>query len=299
MEEHVKTIAANWNDLKYFIYLAKHKRLSKVADILNTSHVTVANRITALENCLKTKLFTQQPNGYYLTKEGEILLDHAQKMERALSNGIRESVQDLNSRPHVRIGVTEGFGNYYLAKRISRLARKENIDIDYVSLPKITNITGKTVDISISLECPTSEYIIRKELTRYALGVYANKKYIESNKPIESNNLSDHKWVGYIDNLLFTDELRYHDEISKNLDYSFRSTSIIAQIEAAKQGVGLAILPFYMASQSNELTRVATDTSFKRTYWITTNSDLHRFKPVKKVWDFILESCSSDQDMFN
>jgi len=299
MEEHVKTIATNWNDLKYLIYLAKHKRLSKVADILNTSHVTVANRIAALENCLKTKLFTQQPTGYYLTREGEILLNYANKMERAILSGIREAGQDLQSRPHVRVGITEGLGNYYLAKKISRLATEENIDIDYISLPKITNITGKTVDISISLECPTSEYIIRKELTKYTLGIYASREYIENNKPIETSNLLDHRWVGYIDNLLFTDELRYHDEVSKNLDYSFRSTSIMAQIEAAKQGVGLAILPLYMASQSTKLTRVASDTSFERTYWITSNSDLHRFKPVKKVWDFILEHCNSDYDMFN
>ena len=299
MEEHIKTISTNWNDLKYFIYLAKHQRLSKVADTLHTSHVTVANRIAALENCLKTKLFTQQPNGYFLTKEGEILLNHAQKMEMSLLNGIRESGEGSNSRPHVRIGVTEGIGNYYLAKIISKLARKENIDIDYISLPKITSITEKTVDISISLERPTGEYILRKELTSYTLGVFASKEYIKNNNTIDSNNLADCRWIGYIDNLLFTDELRYHEEISKNLDYSFRSTSIMAQIEATKQGLGLAILPLYMAKQISELTRVAKDTSFKRIYWITTNSDLHRFKPVRRVWDYILDCCNADSNTFN
>jgi DNA-binding transcriptional LysR family regulator len=272
MEEHIKTLATNWNDFKYFFYLAKHQRLSRVAEILDTSHVTVANRISALENILKTKLFTRQPEGYYLTTEGEKLLNHIQKMERAILNGIRES--------------SEG------------LSRKENIDLDYLSLPKITNITGKTVDISISLECPTSEYVIRKKLTNYTLGIFASKKYIDNNKLISSDNLTEHRWIGYIENLLFTEELKYHEEISKNLDYSFRSTSIMAQIEATKEGLGLAIIPLYMAEQSNELTRVAEDTSFQRTYWITSNSDLHRFEPVKKVWNYILETCSADSEHF-
>lgn len=299
MEEHIKTVVTNWNDLKYFIYLAKYQRLSRVGKILGTSHVTVANRITTLEDCLKIKLFTRQPNGHFLTKEGEILFFHAQKMEQSLFNGIIECGKDLDARPHVRIGVTEGLGNYYLAEKLSRLAKKENIDMDFISLPKITSVTGRTVDISISLECPTSEYVIRKELTKYTLGIFASKEYVENSKPIEPNNLIDHKWIGYIENLFFTDELKYHDEISKNLDYTFRSTSIMAQVEAAKQGLGLAILPLYMAEQITELTRVSESTTFKRTYWITTNSDLHRFEPVKRVWNYILECCNADFITFN
>jgi DNA-binding transcriptional LysR family regulator len=299
MEEHIKTTVTNWNDLKYFIYLAKHQRLNRVAKILETSHVTVSNRITTLEDCLKIKLFTRQANGYILTKEGEILLHHAQKMEQSLLNGIRESCKALNSRAHVRIGVTEGLGNYYLAERLGRLAKKEGIDMDFIALPKITSVTEKTVDISISLEYPTSEHVIKKELTTYTLGIFASKEYIEKNKPIKSSNLIDHKWVGYIENLLFTDELRYHDEISKKLDYSFRSTSIMAQVEAAKQGLGLAILPLYIAKNTTELINVSEDLTFKRKYWITSNSDLHRFKSAKIVWNYILECCNADSTIFN
>ena len=72
MANEVNLHGVNWNDVKFFIALARFRRLSKAAGHLGTSHVTVANRISSLEETLGLKLFIQNRNGFELTKSGAI-----------------------------------------------------------------------------------------------------------------------------------------------------------------------------------------------------------------------------------
>lgn len=299
MQEESILLKVNWDDIKFFLYLARHQRLTKVANLLDTSHVTVANRIAAFEDALDLQLFTRTPEGFILTKSGRKLLKYSESIEREFLHGIRENTRRSASRPTVRVGVTEGFGDYYLVKIITQAAIAASIDVDYISLPKMTNITSKTVDISIGLEKPDSEYVIRRKLTDYKLFICASKQYIKEHGIIDRASVQYHQWIGYIDHMLYTDELRYHKEISSSLNFIFRSTSIKAQLEATLLGAGLAILPKYMMYEHDSLVQVMPELEFKRTYWISSNYDLHRFEPLRIMWDSILAKSEQNQDMLN
>ncbi|OEY68062.1 hypothetical protein BG841_13150 [Marinobacter sp. X15-166B] len=288
----------NWNDIKYFIALARHQRLSKAAAILGTTHVTVSNRLLNIERSLGFKLFTQNEKGFKLTKQGITFFRYAKEIEHLLALGLEETAGDTNLRQKVRVGVTEEIGDTFLARRLTAWLADKNLDVDYISLPKTTTVTSRKADISITLEEPHGEHVIKKLLTSYILGVYASRKYLTKCGEIDRYEaLEDHRWIGYIDEELFSDELKYHHEISNNLNFVFQSTSILAQREAARNGLGLSILPNYMAKTDKSLVRVLPDVEFVRQYWISTNRDLHRFDAVNTVWKFLLELFSKEQDL--
>ena len=91
--------------------------------------------------------------------------------------------------------------------------------------------------------------------------------------------------------------MTYHHEIGGNLTYSFRGTTLMAQLEAAQSGAGIAILPHYVA-QGRGLVHVLPDIVFDRTYWISATTDLHRYPGQYAVWQFIRSACDADRQLF-
>jgi DNA-binding transcriptional LysR family regulator len=81
----------------------------------------------------------------------------------------------------------------------------------------------------------------------------------------------------------------------RNPVVAFRSTSVLAQQEAARIGLGIAVLPVYMAASDPRLVRVLPTETLQRSYWISTRRELHKSVRLRVVWDFLLQMCASEQ----
>ena len=75
----------DWNDLRYFLAVARDGSTLAAARVLRVSQTTVARRIAALEEALGIHLFEKRQAGYALTPVGQELLAHAEQVETALS----------------------------------------------------------------------------------------------------------------------------------------------------------------------------------------------------------------------
>ena len=73
----------DWNDLKYFLAMARHGGLSRAALQLDTSASTVSRHIGALEKRLHMRLFVRLSTGYLLTDAGSELFDRVAEVERS------------------------------------------------------------------------------------------------------------------------------------------------------------------------------------------------------------------------
>lgn len=289
----------NWNDLRYFLALARRKRLTGAAQELNTTHVTVSNRVAQLENALGQQLFLQGTDGFRLTREGKALMPFAEECERQLQLATGLGINEAEPvRPCVRVGVTEGIGNIYFARVFANWVSQRDIEIELVTLPKLSRVTQREADLCVNMEEPEGQNIIKQVLVPYRLGIYAASSYLDRCPPIETRqDLLDQLWIGYVEELIFSSALTYHREISENLTYAFRGTSLLTQLEAALSGVGLAILPHYVA-HGRRLVRVLPEIQFDRTYWISATTNLHRYPGQYAVWQFIKSVCKADRQIF-
>ncbi len=76
-----------WDDLRYFLELARHKRLLHAGHKLGVDHTTVARRVEQLEQALACRLFESTSDGYVLDllgKDGEAKPDRAVTLYHAL-----------------------------------------------------------------------------------------------------------------------------------------------------------------------------------------------------------------------
>ncbi|HEY2537875.1 MAG TPA: LysR family transcriptional regulator [Stellaceae bacterium] len=73
----------SWDNLRYFLAVARTGTLSAAAEQFGTEHTTVARHIHALEDELNSRLFHRCNSGYGLTEVRERLLAGAEAIEPA------------------------------------------------------------------------------------------------------------------------------------------------------------------------------------------------------------------------
>ncbi|MCY1269045.1 MULTISPECIES: LysR family transcriptional regulator [Pseudomonas] len=289
----------DWNDLRFFLELQRSGRLLTAARRLNTTHATVARHIEAIEKSLGTALFVQHAQGYEMTPAGEALLKHAEAMENVALLAQEEITQSTAPLGKIRVGVTEGLGIMFLASRMNGLfERYPGLEVELVAVPRFVSILNREAEISIHLERPAADMLVTRKLTDYRLALYASQDYLDRSPPLRSReDLGRHAWIGYVDDLLFSQELMFLNSFCRNPRVVFHSTSVIAQQQAARSGLGIAVLPCYMASADPGLVPLLPDESIQRSYWISTRRELHKSVRLRVLWDYVVQMCEREQGL--
>jgi len=106
MPDKKRTAALDWEDLRYFVALARYGTLSATARGLRVNHATVARRVTGLETRLGRTLFDRRADGYALTVEGKAVLDEARPMEEAALSVLNrlDAGTDLSGMVRLTVG---------------------------------------------------------------------------------------------------------------------------------------------------------------------------------------------------
>src|SRR5579862_4982177 len=94
----------DWDDVRYFLAVARGGSVRAAAVRLGVNHATVLRRIAHLEERLGVQVFDKRPSGYRLTDPGEEVLQFAEQME-ASSNQLqtRISGRDQSARGLLRV----------------------------------------------------------------------------------------------------------------------------------------------------------------------------------------------------
>lgn len=294
----------DWDGIRYFIEVARAQRVSGAAKRLGVRHTTVSRRIHLLEQSLNTVLFNKsKASGYTLTEDGQRFFAHAEQIESALLNAQEDvSGQAAALAGHLRVGATEGFGSYVLAPLMVDFQRRfPGITLDIMPVPRFISLSKREADIAISLEQPQRGPYLRTLLGEYALRLYGTREYLDTHPPIrQREDLQEHRYIGYVEELLFSDHLRYLDDIVPAANVGFRSTSVIAQYHAALQSNALAILPCFMAGQDPRLHAVLPDkVQITRRFWMYCHEDLRQSRRVMALWDFIKRSAELNRPLLS
>jgi DNA-binding transcriptional LysR family regulator len=283
-----------WDDLQFFLAVARTGQLSTAARQLRTSHATVSRRIDRLEFVLKVKLFERNPRGYVLTIMGQRFVETAERMEQETERLQADlSAGATAQRGVVRISAPEGFANFFFATILKEFkARYPNIVLELVTIQQIMSLSRKEADLGVVLDEPKGGPYFSEKLTDYHLQVYGSRDYLSASPAITCrDDLLRHPFVGYIEDMIFAPGLDYLGDIHPRIRPQFQSSSIFAQLTATKNGLGLCVLPFFIAHRHPELQMVLPEeVDLRRHYWITCHRDLRHVPRVRTVIDFLVDA---------
>jgi DNA-binding transcriptional LysR family regulator len=265
-------------------------------------HSTLSRRITSLEASLRTRLFDRRMNGYTLTAQGENLLGLAQAME-GIAMTVMAEIGDssLHVAGTVRIGAPEGFGAMFLAPRLGRLgAQHPDLMLQLVTLPRLFSLSKREADIAIGLARPEEGRLHARKLTDYQLGLYGSRDYLAEHGPIrDREELGRHRFIGYIEDLIYAPELDYIPLVSREVRPFLTSSNLIAQFHATVAGHGLCVLPCFMAGQEPRLERILErDVSLIRALWLIVHADMRDLARIRIASEFITREVRAARDRF-
>jgi Transcriptional regulator len=280
----------NWDRVRVFLAIARSGQLLAAARQLGLNHATVGRQLTTLEEDLQVKLMERSVHGCTLTAAGEAMLASAERIEAELlqfESGLAGAI-----RGNVRVGAPDGIGNYFLAAELVALSAKHaDLLVQLLPLPRSFSLSKREADLVIALERPTQGNLIAQKLTDYTLSFYASAEYLAKSPPIHTaEDLREHLFVTYVDDLLFTPALDYGREFAASMPRRFECGSVVGQMQAVKSGVGVAILHDYAAIQEPNLRRILPGIQFTRSYWMVSHPDTHRSHRVTEVRRHITEA---------
>ncbi|MCF6775711.1 LysR family transcriptional regulator [Thiotrichales bacterium 19X7-9] len=107
----------NFNDIQYFIEVAKKESITHAAECLGITQPSLSLSIKRLETAIGTRLFNRLKTGVKLTPSGRTFFKHAKELERAW-NSVKHATYDANHKLSgtITIGCHPMVPNHHLPK---------------------------------------------------------------------------------------------------------------------------------------------------------------------------------------
>ena len=265
----------DWDDLRIFLAVARAESLSAAGRVLKIDPATVGRRIARLEEAVGARLFAKGPQGYTLSDEGGRLLSHAERAETAMEGAAEALTGPDGLTGQIRIGAPDGCANYLLPQVLARICDvNPGLDVQIVALPRVFNLSKREADMAIAVSRPETGRLTVQKLTDYRLHLAASADYLASHPPILGpQDLSQHRFVGYIPDMIFDKELDYLSAIGVAA-VALASNSVSVQLNWLRHGAGVGVVHDFALPAAPELRRVIPDQiSLSRAFWLIRHAD--------------------------
>ncbi|MDR0771165.1 MAG: LysR family transcriptional regulator [Burkholderiales bacterium] len=273
-----------WEDIRYFLALARHGSLSAAARALQVEHSTVSRRVTALEETIQRRLFDRLPRGWQLTAEGHSLLPHAERIEQEMLSFSRATLSTTTVGGTVRLSAPPLLIDTFLIPRLAvQRARWSLIDLHLSGETRSADLFYHEADLAIRLGRPQDASLATRRLAVLGYGLYATPDH--SQTPPEA-------WcfVGAGDNLRHAPEQQWLETFSNGRRFSFRCNQLSGMLEAAAAGLGAAVLPHYTARSAGSLAAIEGDFDIpSREIWLLIHPDARRIPRIQTMADLLID----------
>ncbi len=286
----------DWDDLRYFLALARQGSLSGAARVLQTTQPTMGRRLAALELKLDARLFERLPSGLMLTEAGKSILDYAAAMEEAALAAIRLASGRMSGiRGHVRITATEWFGTRLLSPLLGAFCAKHpHISVELITDSRLLNLTRREADLAFRLRQFDQDGLIQRKVVDVPFGLYATSAYVER------CGLPDFGRRGAGTALVLPNEaladIAWVQEVLGAAQIAYRSNSREGQAAAAAAGAGVVLLPTYLSVSWPELVELEVPVPVPaRSVWLGLHADSRAVPRIRALADFIIEGLRCDR----
>jgi len=272
--------------------VSRHKRFTEAADSLGLNHTTVSRRISRLENDIGGKVLDRSADGWQLTNLGHSVLVSAEEIERAVSRVAETTPKDAALSAVVRISATDGFSAYVITRAVAqcRVAYPRiRVEVLTATRPALQRRSGLDIEIVVGKpDAAPGEAVL---LSPYDIGMFASESYLrEHGIPKKRDDLLHHELVYFVKSILNVEALGAPRARTPQMQDALSSTNVFVQVEATRAGVGLGLLPCFMAEQHADLIHVLPDLIHERLeYWMVVHAEAQKHAAVSVVAEAIMK----------
>ncbi len=276
----------DWDDVRYFLAVARGGSLRAGAERLGVYHSTVLRRIGQLEERLGAEMFEKRPSGYRLTAAGEEVLELASQME-ASSHQLETRVfgRDQSVRGLLRVTLPPPLAGHLLMPDFADFTRLHpDIEMEILPSGELANLTNRDADVAIRVVYD------REALPLNLHGLKGPELfggfYMSADRLADWRaGPPDPRWIAISGHGV--PEWTREGE-ARTAGVPFRTTDFEAQIAAVRQGIGITALPCFVGDADSLLVRVPnTDLHLYGLVWLLTQGEARKTKRVRLFTEFV------------
>lgn len=281
----------DWDHLRFVLALARAGSVRAAADTLDVTRSTVSRRITAFEKQLGVRLFERLPSGYVPTPAGEAILASALQLEEEIFRLERQvHGQDTRLTGELRVTLTRQLVDLLMPDLVAFTKIFPGIEVGLIASPEMLNLTKREADVAIRATDRPPDHLVGRHLFAYTSAIYASVAYLAEHDVTATPPILN--WVGWTERTPFPEWVKASPY--PLVPARHQMTDVMLLFEAVKAGLGMGILPCYLADREPTICRVPPGSIRPgREIWLLTHTDLRHTARVRAFFDHMAQAITA------
>jgi DNA-binding transcriptional LysR family regulator len=246
----------DWDDLRYVLAVVRGRSLASAGKLLRVDPSSVHRRLGAIEARLSVRLFERTREGYRPTREGEALAGAATRMEMEALGAERQVLgSELRLSGLIRVGTSELLGLHLLPPLLRDFAsRFPDVNIALSVDNRLVDLARRDADVVIRGTDKPPAHLVGRRVARMASCAYGQRAYLD--RVGRGRPLEHYEWLGLDETMAHVPQARWLGARLPSIRYRFTFNSIEGTHQAARAGLGVAVLPAFVGDRQPELERL-------------------------------------------
>ena len=291
----------DFTDLPLILALARERTLAGAAERLDIDLSTVFRRLNALEQRLRVRLFDRSPRGYQLTAAGERAAAAAERVETELHSVDREiSGRDQHLSGVLRVTSSETLSYAVLPRLFARFHESHpRIQLILSIDNRVLDLGRREADVALRVRRPVDPGLFGRKLTNIGWAFYGPRSMSGNlRRDGRSFNFSRLAVIGWDEPALIVASEWIAAHVAEER-IVYRSNSLVNQLMAVGAGIGVALLPCYLADRDDSVRRISPVLpDLASELWIVTHQDLRNTARIRAFLSVIGDAIVGERRAF-
>ena len=272
-------------DLETILALVRGGTLAAAAERLGVDASTVFRSIQRIERGMAQTLFERSRSGYLPSELAQSLAGHAEQMEvqlesaRSLAQMKPETVSGT-----VRITTTDTILHGLIAPALKELrVAHPLLDYELHTGNELASLTRRDADIAVRATKRPPPHLVGRHIGPIRVAVYVSSR--SKLKKLEAALDGTHAWIAPDDALPEHPSVLWRRRNAPKIVPAYRVNSILTVAELIELGLGVGIVPMFLAEARPGLRRLSDALDDAQTeLWLLTHTESRHLRRVSTVF---------------
>jgi DNA-binding transcriptional LysR family regulator len=280
-------------DLEVVLAMVRAGTLARAGDRLHVDSSTVFRAIQRIETGLGQRLFERSRTGYLPTELARSLADCAEQVEAQLERA-RSAAQTQPEQVAgmVRITTTDTILHGLIAPALKPLQRAHPLlAFDLRQGNELASLSRRDADIAVRATKRPPQHLVGKHIGPIRVALFTAKK--GGLKTFDEKTAGLASWIAPDDALPEHPSVLWRKKHFPKVVPSYRVDSILTAAELVAMGLGIGLLPIFLANERADLRQLTEVIDECQTeLWLLTHTESRHLRRVSTVFTHLAHSLS-------
>jgi DNA-binding transcriptional LysR family regulator len=216
------------------------------------------------------------------------VLRHAERVEHSIL-ALERGAASLDEDPSgvVRLATSENPATDLIIPALGE--RYPGTCLEIINNTVTAELGRREADIALRVVRPTRGNLTVRSVGHITYSVYGSRDYLDRHPYIEGEPLGGRHFITWVDGHAFMPAAAWLKREHPGCKVVLVTSSLPSQIAAVWAGLGLAVIPDFLAVKYDLSPVIPSELMFSNKVWLVTHTDLVASARVRAVGDFLAE----------